>query len=249
MKHLIVIPVHNEAGYLAGVIAEIKKHLCEGADILAIDDGSTDETPAVLAAIDGMEVLTHPKNLGYGRTLIDGFNRAIDRGYDHVMTIDADWQHEPHLIEQFCKALDKADVVSGSRYLLPSNEEPPADRREINQRVTAMINEITGYGITDAFCGFKAYRVDAVKRLELTEPGYGMPMQFWIQAWLKRLTVTELPVGLVYFDRSRTFPGPIEDAEKRTRYYVDIIERELKHGQCDVPNNDTPRRGQRTAGR
>jgi len=237
MKHLIVIPVHNEARYLADVIAEIKKYLCEGADILAIDDGSTDETPAVLAATDDIEVLTHPTNLGYGRTLIDGFNCAIDRGYDHVMT------------EEFCKTLDKADVVSGSRYLLPSNEEPPADRREINERVTAMINEITGYGITDAFCGFKAYLVDAVKRLELTEPGYGMPMQFWIQAWLKGLTVTELPVGLVYFDRSRTFPGPIEDAEKRTRYYVELIERELKHGQCDVPNRDTPRHGQRTTGR
>jgi glycosyltransferase involved in cell wall biosynthesis len=239
MKHLIVIPIHNEARYLADVIAEIKKYLCEGADILAIDDGSTDETPAVLAAIDGIEVLTHPTNLGYGQTLIDGFTCAIERGYDHVMTIDADWQHEPHLIEEFCKTLDRADVVSGSRYLLPSNEEPPADRREINERVTAMINEITGYGITDAFCGFKAYRVDAVKRLELTEPGYGMPMQFWIQAWLKGLTVTELPVGLVYFDRCRTFPGPLENGEARYRYYVQIIERELKHGRCELPTSDS----------
>jgi glycosyltransferase involved in cell wall biosynthesis len=239
MKHLIVIPIHNEAGYLDGVIAEIKKHLCEGAHILAIDDGSTDETPEVLAGIPGIDVLTHPQNLGYGQTLIDGFNRAIERGYDHVMTIDADWQHEPHLIEEFCKTLDTADIVSGSRYLLPSNEEPPADRREINERVTAMINAITGYGLTDAFCGFKAYLVDAVKRLELTEPGYGMPMQFWIQAWLKGLTVKELPVGLVYFDRSRTFPGPIRDSEKRYRYYVELIDRELKHGQCELPTSES----------
>jgi glycosyltransferase involved in cell wall biosynthesis len=238
MKHLIIIPIYNEAQYLPSVIAEIKKYLCEGADILAIDDGSTDETPRVLAGISGIEVMTHPTNLGYGRTLIDGFAAAAERGYDHVMTIDADWQHEPHLIREFCDALDEADIVSGSRYLRPSNEEPPADRRAINQRVTAMINEITGYGLTDAFCGFKAYRVEAVKRLELTEPGYGMPMQLWIQAWLKGLTVKEIPVGLVYFDRSRSFPGPIGDPEQRYRYYVAILERELTHDGCELPTSD-----------
>ena len=235
MKYLIVIPIRNEAHYLDGVIAEIKKHACEDADVLAVDDGSTDETPAILARTPGIRVLTHETNLGYGRSLIDGLNGAIEGGYDHVMTIDADWQHEPHLISEFCDALDSADVVSGSRYLRSSNEEPPKDRREINERITAMINAITSYGITDAFCGFKAYRVEAVKRLELSEPGYGFPMQFWIQAWLKGLSVVELHVGLVYFDRSRSFPGPIRDPEKRYRYYVEIIERELKRGGCELP--------------
>ena len=233
MKHLLVIPIYNEAPYLAGVIEEIRKYLCEGSTVLAIDDGSTDDTPAVLARIPGIKVLTHPGNLGYGRTLIDGFDYAAEHGYGHVMTIDADWQHEPHLIPEFCKALDEADIVSGSRYLRPANEEPPEDRLEINRRVTAMVNEITGYGITDAFCGFKAYRVEAVSRLELTEPGYGMPMQLWIQAWLKGLTVKEIAVGLVYFDRSRTFPGPIRDPEERYRYYVEILDKELVHGGCD----------------
>ncbi len=233
MKHLIVIPIHNEGRYLSGVVEEIRKYLCEGAEILAIDDGSTDETPELLARIPGIGVLTHPKNLGYGRTLIDGFAYAAEHGYDHVMTVDADWQHEPHLIPEFCKALDDADIVSGSRYLRPSNEQPPEDRREINQRVTAMINKITDYGLTDAFCGFKAYRVEAVRKLELTEPGYGMPVQLWIQAWLKGLSVKEIPVGLVYFDRCRGFPDHLEDPEQRYRYYAEILERELKHGECD----------------
>jgi len=233
MKHLLVIPIHNEARYIPGVVNEIKKYLCEGATVLAIDDGSTDETSELLARTPDVEVLTHPENLGYGRTLIDGFAHAAEHGYDHVMTMDADWQHEPHLIPEFCKALDHADVVSGSRYLRPSNEKPPADRREINRRITAMLNEITGYGLTDAFCGFKAYRVEAVARLELTEPGYGLPVQFWIQAWLKGLTVKELPVGLVYFDRCRTFPGGLHDPEQRYRYYVEILEKELVHGGCD----------------
>jgi glycosyltransferase involved in cell wall biosynthesis len=236
MKHLLVIPIFNEAPYLAGVIDEIKKHICPDTDILAIDDGSTDEGPAILAATPGVRVLSHPENLGYGRSLIDGFNHAIEHGYGHVMTIDADWQHEPHLIAEFCKALDGADIVSGSRYLRPSNEQPPEDRREINARVTAMINEITGYTITDAFCGFKAYRTDAVARLELTEPGYAMPLQLWIQAWLKGLRIREIPVGLVYFDRSRTFPGAINDPETRYRYYMEVIERELKHGRCELPH-------------
>jgi len=233
MKRLVVIPIRNEARYLLSVIGEINKYLCEHSTILAVDDGSTDETPALLAGMPEVEVLTHQTNLGYGQSLIDGFDYAATNGYENVITIDADWQHEPHLIPEFCDALKETDIVSGSRYLRPSNEEPPADRREINQRVTAMINEITGYGLTDAFCGFKAYQVEAVKKLELTEPGYGMPVQFWIQAWLKGLTVKEIPVGLVYFDHCRTFPGHLRDAERRYRYYTEILERELKHGGCD----------------
>ena len=232
MKRLIVIPIHNEARYLPGVIEQITKYACKDTPILAIDDGSTDETPALLASMEGIEVLTHPGNLGYGQTLIDGFAYAAEHGCESVITIDAAWQHEPPLIPEFCDALDGADIVSGSRYLRPSNEEPPADRVEINRRVTARINDITGYGITDAFCGFKAYRVETLKKLELTEPGYGMPVQLWIQAWLKGLRVKEVPVGLVYFDRSRGFPGTLRDPEHRYRYYMEILERELKHGGC-----------------
>jgi dolichol-phosphate mannosyltransferase len=100
----------------------------------------------------------------------------------------------------------------------------------VNREITRRINEITGYDLTDSFCGFKAYRVDAVKKLELTEPNYGMPLQLWMQAWKHGLTVKEIPIGLIYFDHSRQFPGDLKRREARLRYYHDVIERELADG-------------------
>ena len=230
MKNLVVIPIFNEAKYLVDVINEVKKYVCESSDILAIDDGSTDKTPELLNKIDGIEVMTHEKNLGYGRTLIDGFNYAIERGYEHVVTIDCDWQHEPAHILEFCDQLGEYDIISCSRYLRPSNEEPPADRAAVNREITRRINEITSYNITDAFCGFKAYKVASLKKLKLTEQNYGMPLQLWIQAWKNGLTVKEFPIGLIYFDHSRRFPGNLNRADARLMYYRELIERELADG-------------------
>ena len=229
-ENLVVIPIYNEARYLASVIEEVKKYACENADILAIDDGSTDDTPRLLKKIDAIKVLTHDKNLGYGRTLIDGFNYATRNGYSHLVTIDCDWQHEPSHILEFCELLGDYDIISGSRYLMPSNEEPPADRMAVNRQITRRINEITGYELTDSFCGFKAYLVDSLKKLKLTESNYGMPVQLWIQAWKNKLTVKEIPVGLIYFDHSRHFPGELRNGNSRLKYYNEIIERELANG-------------------
>lgn len=229
-RNLVIIPIFNEAKYLSGVIKEVKKYICESTDILAIDDGSTDDTPKLLKEIEDIEVLTHENNLGYGRTLIDGFEYAIRNNYKNTVTIDCDWQHEPAHIREFCSLLDKHDIISGSRYLMPSNEEPPPERLSVNREITKRINEITGYNLTDSFCGFKAYKVEALKKLKLTESNYGMPIQLWIQAWKNGLTVKEIPVGLIYFDRTRQFPGDLRKAEARLKYYNEIIDMELKNG-------------------
>lgn len=230
MENLVVIPIYNEARYLFGVIEEVKKYACDGTEILAIDDGSTDETPEFLRDIAEIEVLTHEANLGYGRTLIDGFNYATEKEYKHVVTIDCDWQHEPSHIREFCDLLEDYDIISGSRYLRPSHEKPPPDRMVINREITTMINEITGYNLTDSFCGFKAYNVESLKKLKLTETNYGMPLQLWIQAWRNGLTVKEIPIGLIYFDRGRHFRGDLNNNEVRLKYYKEIIERELANG-------------------
>ena len=232
MDNLVVIPIYNESKYLDGVIEEVKKHICDKTDILAIDDGSTDETRRILEKISGIKMMKHEKNEGYGKTLIDGFDYAIKSGYKNVITIDCDRQHEPHLIQEFCKHLDGFDIISGSRYLKPSNEKPPRERFEINQKITKIINEITGYGLTDAFCGFKAYRVEKLKCLKLTESNYGMPLQLWIQAFRNGLRVKEIPVGLVYFDHCRNFPGKLREAEWRYKYYLEIIEKEMAYDRC-----------------
>lgn len=229
MRILTAIPVFNEAQYVTSVLNEVKP---VGGDILVIDDGSTDQTPALLAARNDISVITHPENRGYGQSLIDAFDYAAQHGYDWIVTIDCDDQHEPAFIPDFLEQArrDDVDIVSGSRYLaeLPGNTGAPNDRRRINRRITCLINETLGYELTDAFCGFKAYRVSAVSRLELTIPGYAFPLQFWVQAYDHGLTVRELPVARIYNDPNRHFGGLLDDPEARLRHYLDVFNTELR---------------------
>jgi glycosyltransferase involved in cell wall biosynthesis len=235
MKTLLIIPIYNEERYLSAVIEEVKKNVTPTTGILAINDGSTDRSGTMLENIPDLRVLSHSHNLGYGRTLIDGFRYAIDGGFETAITIDCDWQHEPHFIREFEKEIAFWDIVSGSRYMRPSNETPPADRAEINRKITAIINGRTGLNLTDSFCGFKAYRVEALKKLDLTEPDYGMPLQLWVQAAAQRLRIKEIPVGLVYFDRCRDFAGRLRKPTERVRYYLSIVEKEIARFEHLLP--------------
>lgn len=226
MRTLLIVPVYDEEKYLPEVVEEIKENVSPGTEILAINDGSTDRSGEILEGIPGIRVLTHPANMGYGQTIIDGFRHAIDGGFEAAITMDCDRQHDPRMIGEFQREIAFCDIASGSRYLRPADESPPADRAGINRKITRLVNEITGLHITDAFCGFKAYRVEALRKLDITEPSYGMPLQLWVQAGAHRLRVKEVPVELVYVDRSRTFPGKLEDPSQRLRYYLSVIERE-----------------------
>jgi len=224
MRVLVAIPVYNEERHVACVIAQARRHV---EDILIVDDGSTDRTGDILSETPGVVVLRHPENRGYGRSLIDAFHYARRHRYDWLVTIDSDNQHEPARIPAFIERASRGDVdvVSGSRYLvdLPGNTPAPEDRRRINTRVTRMLNRILGFSLTDAFCGFKAYRVEAVARLPLTEPGYAFPMQFWVQAAAQGLRVRELPVPLIYIDLNRSFGGELDDPGTRLRHYIDVF--------------------------
>lgn len=103
----------------------------------------------------------------------------------------------------------------------------PAERKAVNACVTAEINAVAGWGITDAFCGFKAYRGDALKLLDVTEPGYAMPLELWARAWKLGLTVLELPVERIYFDGDRSFGEDLDDPERRLAYYLRVWSRTL----------------------
>jgi glycosyltransferase involved in cell wall biosynthesis len=228
VRLLVAIPVYNERKTVAQVLDKVRLF---GHDILAVDDGSTDGTGEILWQRDDVFTLRHERNRGYGRSLIDAFQWADARGYDWVLTMDCDRQHEPESIPDFVRLIrtDQYDIVSGSRYLLPRMDDdlPPADRRSVNATITELVNDLLRLEITDAFCGFKAHRTCAMMRLELTENGYGFPMQFWPRAAATGLRLTETPVRLIYTDPSRHFGGSLDDAGFRMRHYLDILQAEL----------------------
>lgn len=228
MKTLVAIPVFNEERYLRRVLSEVSRF---ARDVLVIDDGSTDATPVLLRESQPLAVIRHSTNMGYGRSLIDAFSFAAERGYDWVITMDCDDQHEPARIPDFLAAARRgnADIVSGSRYLttFDANDRPPADRRRINATITWILNTTLGLGLTDAFCGFKAHRVSSMARMQLDVPGYAFPLQFWVQAAALGLRVAELPVRLIYQDQNRHFGGMLDDADVRLRHYLDVFDHEL----------------------
>lgn len=232
---LVAIPVFNEERYVARVLAEAT---AQGCDVLVVDDGSTDRTPRILDAISGIHVIRHPENRGYGQSLIDAFAWAARHGYDWIVTIDCDDQHEPQRIPLFAERArrDDVDIISGSRYLQPQPGDTgaPEDRRRINERITGLLNGRLGLTLTDAFCGFKAYRVSAVSALPLTVPGYAFPMQFWVQAVRHRLRICEIPVPLIYLDPFRHFGGILDDPDARLQHYLDVFDAELARTGCDA---------------
>src|SRR5438105_7303854 len=144
VRLLIAIPVYNEQKYVRTVLDKVKRF---HDDILLIDDGSTDGTGellAGLAATSDIHLIRHPVNRGYGQSLIDAFKYADVHGYDWVITMDCDEQHEPEMIPRFIEEIEKgsADIISGSRYLeaRPDADLPPGDRRMINASITATLN-------------------------------------------------------------------------------------------------------------
>ena len=230
-EHLLAIPVFNEERYVDRVLSVAKRF---SRNILIVNDGSTDRTAELLGEHDGIHLITHPENRGYGRSLADAFDFARREGYGWLTTMDCDEQHEASYIPRFLEeaARNEVDIISGTRY--PNGHQVdgsvPADRREINRRITAMLNHRLGLGITDAFCGFKTYRVSALRHLSITVPGYAMPMQFWVQVAGAGLTVRELPVRLVYHDATRHFGGTLDDPAVRYAHYLEVFETELAVG-------------------
>ena len=222
MRWLTAVPVYNEAKHVRGVLAQIRRY---SPDILVVNDGSTDGTAELLDAEPGLLRVDHPTNRGYGAALIAAFDFARRHDYDVLVTMDCDGQHEPSRIPVLLEAIHDADIVSGSRYYRDFRQDTPAptDRRFINATVTREINARYGLNLTDAFCGFKAYRREALEKLRITESGWGMPLQLWVQAARLGLRVKEVGVPRLYLDPSRAFGGVLNDPTERLAYYRKVL--------------------------
>ncbi len=238
MKLLTAIPVFNEERHLEHVLDEVRRY---SPHILVINDGSTDRTGELLARQRDLDIITHGQNRGYGAALISAFAHGLRSDADVLVTMDCDGQHEPARIPVLLEAIHDADIVSGSRYLRDFRQDtlPPEDRRRINQTITAELNDLLGLHLTDAFCGFKAYRREALARLHITETGWGMPLQLWVRAARQGLRVKEVGVPRVYLDPTRAFGGVFDNAEQRLAHYrqviCDALQEESRAGHVTLP--------------
>lgn len=155
-KSLVVIPAYNEAKNIARVVKEIKTHV-PTADILVVNDGSSEGT-SVAARESGAIVIDLPFNMGYGVALQTGYKYAVREGYDHIVQLDADGQHDTKYVGVLFEELEKkdADVVIGSRFLKKKEYKAPFSRKVGMALFNFIASMVVGQKITDSTSGYQA---------------------------------------------------------------------------------------------
>jgi glycosyltransferase involved in cell wall biosynthesis len=153
---LVVVPAYDEEQNICGVISDVRAVVPE-ADVLVVDDGSSDGTAAA-ARQSRASVVSHPFNLGYGVALQTGFKYALRHGYEYVVQMDADGQHEAMSVADLIEEARKgdADVILGSRFLGPCGFKMQWARRLGSLLFRAIVSRVVGESISDPTSGFQA---------------------------------------------------------------------------------------------
>ena len=198
MKTLAVIPCKNLENEVGDVIAGIRALDLE-LDVLVVDDGSTDNTSRA-ASEAGAEVLSHEQNLGKGAALKSGFGYAVERGYDAVITMDGDGQHDPKAIPLFMErfARGDADIVVGSR--MHAVGDMPAIRVWTNRTTSRIVSGIAGQEIPDSQSGYRMIGTPVLKAIagSLVTTRYDMESELLIRAGRRGYRIAAVPIESIY---------------------------------------------------
>jgi glycosyltransferase involved in cell wall biosynthesis len=151
---LIVIPAWNEQACIADVIGEVRGEL-PGVGVLVVDDGSSDQTAAV-AAEAGATVARLPYNLGVGGAMRLGYRYGFEHGYDVVVQVDADGQHDPRYVPKLVDALDEADFVIGARFAGEGDYAVRGPRKWAMSMLSGVLSRLGHTRLTDTTSGFRA---------------------------------------------------------------------------------------------
>ncbi len=205
-RFLIVVPAYNVTGSIRELLQTIMSEQ-PGMDILAVDDGSIDDTSSG-AQSAGAECLSFPENLGKGAALRAGFGRAIEVDYDAVLTLDADLQHDPVEIENLLAAYRaRRSLVLGVRR---REGGMPWQRRLSNSLVSCFSSVLAGRWLQDAQCGFRLIPTELLRRISLRGSRYELEPELVIKAARSGYPICEVPVKTIY-NRNRSSIRPFFD--------------------------------------
>lgn len=212
---LVVMPALNEQDCIGEVITELRETTGGGYDVLVVDDGSTDATPAVARA-HGAAVLVLPFNLGVGGAMRAGFVYALRNGYDGVIQVDADGQHDPAQIPALLQRLDDVDVVVGSRFAGVGDYRVRGPRRWAMRLLAWSMTRLCRTRLTDVTSGFRATGPRALPVFARHYPPeyLGDTVESLVLASKAGLTVTEVAVAM----RPRAAGQPSQSPFKATVY-------------------------------
>ncbi|WP_410605076.1 glycosyltransferase family 2 protein [Amycolatopsis sp. lyj-90] len=188
------MPALNEQATVGAVISQVKQSL-PGMDVLVVDDGSSDDT-AKLARAAGAEVARLSVNLGVGGAMRTGFRYAAARGYDVVVQVDADGQHDPDEVAALLDALDDADIAIGSRFAGKGSYKASGPRKYAMVVLSLVFSRLGKTRLTDVTSGFKAMGPKAIKLFAGYYPAeyLGDTVESLVMAIRAELKIKEIPV-------------------------------------------------------
>ncbi|HST30505.1 MAG TPA: polyprenol monophosphomannose synthase [Chthoniobacterales bacterium] len=204
-RTLIVVPSYNERENVAAIIPELLK-VAPTADVMLIDDNSPDQTAAHARELFGgnprfsvLNRMSPPR--GYGRSLLDGYRAAVDRGYDRLVQLDADFSHDPTVAPQLIAATHQADVAIGSRYCAGGRVANwPLRRKLLSRFANRYVRTITGLTVQDNTSGFRCYTRRALQvllEMPIAAEGYAFLVETTFRAQRAGLRIAEVPITFV----------------------------------------------------
>jgi dolichol-phosphate mannosyltransferase len=201
---LIVVPTYNERENVAALVPDLLK-VVPTSDVLVVDDDSPDKTADHAEKLFGtnprFSVLRRTAIRGYGRSLLDGYRIAVERGYARLVQLDADFSHAPHMLPALIDATRTADVAIGSRYCSGGRVANwPLRRRLLSRFANRYVRKITGLKVRDSTSGFRCYTRRALRSL-LESPigaeGYAFLVESAFRADRAGLRIVEVPITFV----------------------------------------------------
>jgi dolichol-phosphate mannosyltransferase len=208
MPNIVIIPTFQEKENIEAIIKSISS-LSIPFDILIIDDNSPDGTADIVKRLQpsypNLHLIERPGKLGLGTAYIAGFKWALEKSYDIIYEMDADFSHDPKDLERLYKACfeDGADVAIGSRYISGVNVVNwPLTRVLMSYSASIYVRMITGMKIMDTTAGFICYRKDVLENIKpehIKSVGYGFQIEMKFSAWKMGYKIIEIPI--IFTDR------------------------------------------------
>ncbi len=201
MKGVVVVPTYNERENIEELI-EKTLSTSPDIDILIVDDNSPDGTGEIAEKIakenPRVKVLHRPGKMGLGSAYVEGFKWALEKGYDFIMEMDADFSHNPEDIPRFIEKIKEYDLVIGSRYTDGvSVVNWPISRLLLSYFANIYARTVTGVPIMDLTGGFKCFRRKVLESINLDtimSDGYAFQIEMNYRAYKKGFKITEIPI-------------------------------------------------------
>ncbi|MCK4632471.1 MAG: polyprenol monophosphomannose synthase [candidate division Zixibacteria bacterium] len=205
-RALIIFPTYNERDNIEKIVHAVLP-LDPRINVLIVDDNSPDGTGEIadkLAAEESKVNVLHRENKeGLGRAYIAGFKWAIEREFDFIFEMDADFSHGPQYIKDFLREITDHDLVIGSRYITGVNViNWPIGRLLLSYYANVYTRIVTGVPLRDATGGFKCFRREVLEKIDLDKvkaSGYSFQIEMSMRAWKKGFRLKEIPI--VFVDR------------------------------------------------